>query len=113
MADMKTCTAVVARDADAGLYVGWVPGVPGAHSQGETLDELQGNLREVIELLIEDGEMRTESEFAEHLATKTDLAALETRLIKWMAGIALSAATVAIATAAALIITVIRTLAGQ
>ena len=50
---------------------------------------------------------------AEHLATKADLAALETRLIKWMAGIALSAATVAIATAAALIITVIRTLAGQ
>ena len=48
---------------------------------------------------------------AEHLATKADLAALETRLIKWMAGIALSAATVA--TAAALIITVIRTLAGQ
>ena len=50
---------------------------------------------------------------AEHLATKADLAALETRLVKWMAGIALSAATVAVATAAALIITVIRTLAGQ
>ena len=50
---------------------------------------------------------------AERLATKADLAALETRLIKWMAGIALSAATVAIATAAASIITVIRTLAGQ
>lgn len=63
MMDMKTCTAVVERDADTGLYVGWAPGVPGAHSQGETLDELQGNLREVIELLIEDGEMVTESEF--------------------------------------------------
>ena len=63
MMDMKTCTAVVERDADTGLYVGWVPGVPGAHSQGETLDELQGNLREVIELLLEDGEMVTESEF--------------------------------------------------
>ena len=60
---MKTCTAVVERDADTGLYVGWVPGVPGAHSQGETLDELQGNLREVIELLIEDGEVMPESEF--------------------------------------------------
>ncbi len=56
-------TAVVERDADTGLYVGWVPGVPGAHSQGETLDELQGNLREVIELLREDGEVVTESEF--------------------------------------------------
>ena len=50
---------------------------------------------------------------AKHLATKADLAALETRLIKWMAGLALSAATVATATAAALIITVVRTLAGQ
>lgn len=63
MMDMKTYTAVVERDADTGLYVGWVPGVPGAHGQGETLDELQGNLREVIELLREDGEVVTESEF--------------------------------------------------
>lgn len=60
---MRTYTAVVERDADTGLYVGWVPGVPGAHSQGETLDELQGNLREVIELLLADGELVTESEF--------------------------------------------------
>ncbi|MEO0936311.1 MAG: type II toxin-antitoxin system HicB family antitoxin, partial [Cyanobacteria bacterium J06641_2] len=29
-------------------------GFPGAHSQGETLDELQENLREVIEMLLED-----------------------------------------------------------
>lgn len=63
MMDMRTYTAVVERDADTGLYVGWVPGVPGAHSQGETLDELQGNLREVIELLIEDGEVIPENEF--------------------------------------------------
>ena len=60
---MKTYVAVVERDADTGLYVGWVPGFPGAHSQGETLDELHGNLREVIELLLEDGEIESESEF--------------------------------------------------
>ena len=60
---MKSYVAVVERDADTGLYVGWVPGFPGAHSQGETLDELQGNLREVIELLLEDGEVDMESEF--------------------------------------------------
>ena len=52
---MKTCTAIVERDAHTGLYVGWAPGFPGAHSQGETLDELRGNLQEVIELLLEDG----------------------------------------------------------
>ena len=55
---MKTYPAVVERDADTGLYVGWVPDFPGAHSQGETLDELHGNLQEVIELLLEDGEVR-------------------------------------------------------
>ncbi len=60
---MKNYTAVVERDADTGLYVGWVPGFPGAHSQGETLDELQLNLREVIELLLEGGETSLECEF--------------------------------------------------
>ncbi len=60
---MKTYPAVVERDADTGLYVGWVPGFPGAHSQGETLDELHGNLQEVIDLLLQDGDVPTESEF--------------------------------------------------
>ena len=59
---MKNYTAVVERDADTGLYVGWVPGFPGAHSQGETLDALQLNLREVIELLLEGGETSLECE---------------------------------------------------
>jgi predicted RNase H-like HicB family nuclease len=51
---MKTFTAIIERDPDTKLYVGYVPGFPGAHSQGETLDELQENLREVIEMLLED-----------------------------------------------------------
>lgn len=51
---MKTFTAIVERDPDTKLYVSYVPGFPGAHSQGETLDELQNNLREVIEMLLED-----------------------------------------------------------
>lgn len=44
------------RDAETGLYVGYVPGLAGAHSQGETLEELNVNLREVIAMLLEDGE---------------------------------------------------------
>jgi len=60
---MRTFTAVIERDADTGLLVGSVPGFPGAHSQGETLDELQRNLREVIAMLLEDGEPAIESEF--------------------------------------------------
>ena len=60
---MKSYTAVVEKDPDTGLYVGSVPGFPGAHSQGETLDELSRNLREVIEMILEDGEPELEGEF--------------------------------------------------
>lgn len=60
---MTTYMAVIERDIDTGYYVGYVPSFPGAHSQGETLDELYANLREVIELLLEDGEPTFETEF--------------------------------------------------
>ncbi len=60
---MRTFTAVIEKCPDTGLYVGYVPGFPGAHTQAETLDELQRNLREVIEMLLEDGEPSLEAEF--------------------------------------------------
>lgn len=60
---MKTFTAIIERDSQTKLYVGYVPGFPGAHSQGETLDELQQNLSEVIEMLLEDTEPVFETEF--------------------------------------------------
>jgi predicted RNase H-like HicB family nuclease len=60
---MRTFTAVIEKDPDTGFYVGYVPGFPGAHSQAETLDELNKNLQEVIEMLLEDGEPRLEGEF--------------------------------------------------
>jgi predicted RNase H-like HicB family nuclease len=60
---MTSYTAVVERDAETGLYIGYVPGFPGAHSQGESLDELQANLREVVAMLLEDGEPAIETEF--------------------------------------------------
>ena len=55
--------APVAIQAQTGLYVGYVPGFPGAHSQGETLDELNENIREVIAMLLEDGEPSFDAEF--------------------------------------------------
>ncbi len=55
---MKTFTAVVEKCPDTDLYVGCVPGFPGVHTQAETLDELQKNLREVIEMGLEDREPR-------------------------------------------------------
>jgi predicted RNase H-like HicB family nuclease len=60
---MQNFTAVIERCADTNLYVGYIPGFPGAHSQGATLDELSANLREVIEMLLEDGKPRLEAEF--------------------------------------------------
>jgi predicted RNase H-like HicB family nuclease len=60
---MKNYTAIIEKDTDTGLYVGYVPGFPGAHSQGKTLDELQQNLREVIEMLLEEGEPELQGEY--------------------------------------------------
>jgi len=60
---MKTFWAVVEKCPDTGLYIGYVPGFPGAHTQAETLDELQRNLSEVIEMLLEDGEPVLEAYF--------------------------------------------------
>lgn len=53
---MKTFAAYVEWDPETRLYVGTVPTIPGAHSQGSTLDELQANLKEVLELCLEDYE---------------------------------------------------------
>ncbi len=60
---MRSFTVVIERCPDTGLYVGYVPGFPGAHSQGETLDELRENMREVIAMLLEDGDPVLEAEF--------------------------------------------------
>ena len=60
---MRTFDFVVERDPGTGVYVGCVPGWPGAHSQGADLNEVERNLQEVIEMLLEDGEPALESEF--------------------------------------------------
>ena len=59
----NTYSAVIERCSQTKLYVGFVPGFPGAHSQGETLDEVNRNLQEVVAMLLEDGEPDLESEF--------------------------------------------------
>ena len=60
---MHTFTAVVERDADTGLFFGYIPGFPGAHSQATTKDEVRANLQEVLNMLLEDGEPPREAEF--------------------------------------------------
>ncbi len=60
---MKEYTAVIEKCPDTGVYVGYVPGFPGARAQAETLDELNENLQGVIEMLLEDGEPELDGEF--------------------------------------------------
>jgi predicted RNase H-like HicB family nuclease len=60
---MQSFTAVLQKDSDTGLLVGYIPGFPGAHSQGQTVEELVENLREVLAMLLEDGQPKFESEF--------------------------------------------------
>lgn len=60
---MQSYTAVVEKCPETGFFVGFVPGFPGAHTQGESLDELRGNLHEVLSMLLEDGEPHLEAEF--------------------------------------------------
>jgi predicted RNase H-like HicB family nuclease len=34
-------------------YIGWVEELPGANTQGETLEEARGNLHEAVQLVLE------------------------------------------------------------
>lgn len=56
---MHRIVAYIEKDPETGFYVAIVPGIPGAHTQAQTLDELQVNIREVVELCLE--EMDTEA----------------------------------------------------
>ncbi len=60
---MRTYTAVIERDQETKLFIGYVPGWAGAHSQGASLDELRANLSEVVAMLLEDGEPALRAEF--------------------------------------------------
>jgi len=53
---VRTFAAYVEWDPETNLYVGIVPGIPGAHTQGTTWDELHRNLKEVLELCLEEYE---------------------------------------------------------
>jgi predicted RNase H-like HicB family nuclease len=51
---MNTFAAYIELDSETSLYVGIIPGIPGAHTQGANLDELRENLKEVLELCLEE-----------------------------------------------------------
>ena len=64
---MLKITGYIEKDAETGLYVAVVPGIPGAHTQAETLDELQKNLREVVELCLEEMDPKDKEQIPEFI----------------------------------------------
>lgn len=59
----KEFYVVIERDED-GMYVGEVPQLKACYSQGETIDELMINIREVVEMCLEElEEAETTTEF--------------------------------------------------
>lgn len=58
-------TAVIEQDTATGYYVAYIPDLPGAHTQAATLEELQQNLKEVVQLVLEahDSKQEPESHF--------------------------------------------------
>ena len=60
---MRAYAAVIQRCPDTGVYIGHIPGIAGAHSQADSLDELNANLAEVLALIFEDGEPILQAEF--------------------------------------------------
>lgn len=65
---MQTFTAIIERDRDTGYYVGYVPQLPGAHSQGATIEELRANLVQVLTMLLEDPGLPIEVELIDCVA---------------------------------------------
>ena len=53
---------IIERDED-GMYIGEVPQLPACYSQGETIDQLMANMREVIALCLEEMTEVSISEF--------------------------------------------------
>jgi predicted RNase H-like HicB family nuclease len=53
---------VVEKDED-GFYVGEVPHLRACYSQGRTLDELMANIKEVIQLCLEEEDVAEVPEF--------------------------------------------------
>ncbi len=50
----KRLAAIIEYDPETKQYIGIVPDVPGAHTVGNTLEEVRRNLKEVLLLVLEE-----------------------------------------------------------
>jgi predicted RNase H-like HicB family nuclease len=58
-----TLTAIY-EEAEEGGYIGYVAELPGANTQGETLEEVRENLGEAIQLILEANREEFEKNFS-------------------------------------------------
>lgn len=61
--NVKSFTYVIEKCPETQTYMGYVPGFPGAHSVGDTLDELRENMKECLEMLMEEGDPVLDGEY--------------------------------------------------
>jgi predicted RNase H-like HicB family nuclease len=67
---MSKFTAYIERDPETGYLIGMVPGIPGAHTQAETIDELLVNLKEVVELCMENFSLKEKKNLPEFVGVQ-------------------------------------------
>lgn len=68
----RTFTAII-QPADEGGYVAWVEELPGANTQGETLEETRENLKEAIQLILEVNRERAREDVDESIAIREEI----------------------------------------
>ena len=68
----RTFTAVF-QPADEGGFVAWVEELPGANTQGETLEEARENLKEAIQLILEVNRERAREDVDESIAIREEI----------------------------------------
>lgn len=62
------------EEAEEGGYIGYVAELPGANTQGETLEETRENLKDAVEMLLDCYREDAEAKLSRHSnATKEDL----------------------------------------
>jgi len=62
----KAFTAIIEYDPETKQYIGIVPNIPGVHTVGNSIEEVRKNLKEVLELVLE--ETKEEIENTEFVA---------------------------------------------
>ena len=50
----RSYTAYIEWDSESSMYIGYIPGITGARTCAETIDDLQNKLKEVIALCLEE-----------------------------------------------------------